>query len=351
MPPVYRFPSSQIDSPLQKFIALQQDALLILGPRRIPPLPSPVPNTYTGISILTAVGFGMLESEDYAEAVEKLQPDIVIGLGDIVYGQKPGVKRLEIMGDRTLAWTEELVSELTDEDSRASETAFFAPILPIELGQQNHYLDALKDELRGNVSGLVMYDGGFVEAIPKELHHLPRLSLAEPNSPQRLLDEISLGIDIFAISFVGAATDAGIALDFSFPAEQGSALHEIRSLGIDMWSIAHATDLSPLRPDCGCYACKNHHRAYLQHLLSAKEMLGWVLLQLHNHHVIDEFFAGVRHCIANGSFDGERTRFGKLYEETLPAKTGQGPRYVDFFGLLCSTKDPTHLSQSQRLSI
>ena len=348
MPPVYRTPKSQNESSLQKFIAVERDTLLILGPRRVPPIPSPVPNTYTGISVLTAVGFSMLESEDYAEAVEKMQPDIAIGLGDIVFGQKPGVKRLEIMGDRTLAWTEDLVSELTDEDNKTSKTTVFAPILPIEIGQQNHYLDALKTELSGSVSGLAVYDIGSIEGIPKELHHLPRLSLTELNSPHQLLDEISLGSDIFTVPFVGTATDDGIALDFYFPAEQDSAL---RPLGIDMWSTVHGTDLAPLRQECGCYACKHHHRAYLQHLLSAKEMLGWVLLQLHNHHIIDEFFAGVRHCIHNGSFDSERIRFGKSYEETLPAKTGQGPRQVVCLYPRVLLRDPAHLSQSQRIPI
>lgn len=328
MPPALQFPSSQLQSPLRNFIALQRDLLLILGPRHVPPLASPVPNTYTGISVLTAVGFGMLESEYYAEAVQKLRPDIAIGIGDIVFGQKPGVKRLEAMGDRTLAWTEELISELADNDERAWKTALFAPILPIDLGQQNHYLDALADEFRGNISGLAVYDVSSIEAIPEELYHLPRLSLMELSSPQRLLDEICLGIDIFTVPFVGAATDAGIALDFSFPVEQGDSSRGLLPLGIDMWSNVYATDLAPLRLDCSCYACRNHHRAYLQHLLGAKEMLGWVLLQLHNHHIIDEFFAGVRRSIANGSFDNERVRFGQSYEEALPTKTGQGPRYV-----------------------
>ena len=270
----------------------------------------------------------MLESEDYIKAVQILQPDIVIGIGDIVSGQKPGVKRVEIMGDRTLAWIEELVFEMTKDGARPSTSALFAPVLPIDLGQQNHYLNALKDELNGNVSGLAIYDVGSIELIPEELCHLPRLSLAEPRDPHILLHEISLGIDIFTVPFVGAATDGGIALDFSFPAERRAAGQGPLPLGIDMWSSVHAADLAPLRPDCECYACRHHHRAYLQHLLSAKEMLGWVLLQLHNHHIIDEFFAGVRCSIANGSFDSERMRFGKLYEENLPAKSGQGPRYV-----------------------
>lgn len=327
MPPVFEFPSPQTESSLRRFIALQQDALLILGPRRVPPLSGPGPNTYTGISILTAVGFGMLESEDYADAVRTLQPDIAVGLADVVHGQKLGAKRQEIMGDRTLAWTEELVFAMTNKDGKPSKTALFAPILPIDLGQQNHYVDALKDELRKNISGLVVYDVGSIECIPEELQPLPRLSLAEPSSPHRLLDEVALGIDIFTVQFVGAATDAGIALDFSFPAEQQGASQGLLPLGIDMWSSVHATDLAPLRPGCDCYACKNHHRAYLQHLLSAKEMLGWVLLQLHNHHIIDEFFAGVRCSIANGSYVNERMRFRTAYEEELPEKTGQGPRY------------------------
>ena len=325
MPPVFQFPAHN-ESPLRRFIALQQDALLILGPRRVAPLANSTPNTHTAISILTAVGFGMLESQDYAEAVQKLQPDIVIGLGDVVLGQKPGVKRLELMGDRTLTWTEELISEISYESDRPLKTALFAPILPIDSGQQNQYLNALKDELRENISGVAVYDIGSIEAVPKELHHLPRLSLAGPKSPHKLLDDMTLGIDIFTIPFIGAATDAGIALNFTFPAEHHDVNLKSIPLGIDMKSNVHATDLEPLCPDCACYGCKNHHRAYLQHLLSAKEMLGWVLLQLHNHHIIDRFFAGVRYTIANGSFDIERSRFGKMYEENLPASTGQGPR-------------------------
>ena len=268
----------------------------------------------------------MLESEDYAEAVQKLRPDIVIGVGDIMFGKKPGVKRLEIMGDRTLAWIEELVSEITSGGTKPAEVSLFAPILPIDAGQQNHYLNALTEELRENISGLAVYDVSSLDAIPDELRQLPRLSLAEPNSPHKLLHDVSLGIDVFVIPFIGAATDAGIALNFSFPAEQQDTNRTPIPLGIDMWSDAFATELQPLGLDCACYTCKNHHRAYLQHLLSAKEMLGWVLLQLHNHHIIDKFFAGVRRCIADGSFTKERTRFAHTYEEELPARTGQGPR-------------------------
>ncbi|MCJ1468863.1 hypothetical protein MMC07_007493 [Pseudocyphellaria aurata] len=325
VPPIFGTPASVQSSPLRRFIALQQDTLLVLGPRRSPPLPCPASNTNTAISIATAVGFRMLESIDYVEAVQNLRPDVVLGLADVVIGQRAGPKRTDKMGDRTLAWMKQLVAARVDE--ALPKMALFAPILPIEPEQQAYYLDDLEEDLREHLSGLFLYHASSILAIPENLSHLPRMSISEPNSPHALLYEISLGIDLFTIPFVCAATDAGIALDFTFPPPEPSTdVKGPRPLGIDMWSPEHGIDLSPLRDACRCYTCTNHHRAYVQHLLSAKEMLAWVLLQLHNHHVMDEFFTGVRRSIDENSFDHDRARFTKSYQPDLPAKTGQGPR-------------------------
>jgi queuine tRNA-ribosyltransferase len=169
-----------------------------------------------------------------------------------------------------------------------------------------------------------------LESLPKELHDLPRLAFTEPNTPHQILREISLGVDILTVPFITAATDAGIALDFSFPApphiQRDHEAIPTLPLGIDMWLPEHAADLSPLVEGCKCYACTNHHRAYVQHLLNAKEMLAWVLLQIHNHHVVDLFFTGIRQSIANGTFENEVLDFERRYEPLLPEKTGQGPR-------------------------
>ncbi len=318
-------------SPLRRFISLQEETLVVLGPRRIPPLPCPASNTDTAISIVTAVGFGTLESPDYLEAVQKLRPDIVLGMGDVAYGSKASQRRLERMGDRTLAWAKELITETADEGSESPAAVFFAPILPIEPTQQEYYLADLENELQEHLSGLVLYEAGSVPAIPATLNHLPRLLIDELDTPHKLLDAISLGIDIFAIPFIYAATDAGIALDFVFPPPvQLNEAKELLPLGIDMWSSSHAVHLAPLRSGCPCFTCTNHHRAYLQHLLGAKEMLGWVLLQLHNHHIMDGFFAGVRLCIHESTLNLNKKLFRETYELELPAKTGQGPRYISY---------------------
>lgn len=285
------------------------------------------------------------------DAVRKVRPDIVLGMGDLVLGQKAGLKRTEKMGDRTAAWTQEMITGIADDETPSLHhqlPAFFAPILPLEMEAQSFYLDQLQDEFRDHVQGLTFYNPSSISMVPEKLTVLPRLSLNEPNSPQEVLRNVSLGVDLLTIPFIGAATDSGVALDYVFPYPPTSQQEPPKSLGMDMWSAEYATDLSPLRLGCPCYTCSTHHRAYIQHLLSAKEMLGWVLLQIHNHQVLDEFFAGIRNSITNGTYEKDTQRFEKVYERALPEKTGQGPRYVFFRKFLVQ---PLTAIQSQGLSI
>jgi queuine tRNA-ribosyltransferase len=177
------------------------------------------------------------------------------------------------------------------------------------------------------ISGLAIYDAYLLDELPDQLHHLPRLSFHVPVSPQELLRHVSLGVDVFTVPFLADATDAGIVLDFTFPVPaQDKEISARRSLGIDMWSDDHALSVTPLSEGCTCYACTMHHRAFLQHLLAAKEMLGWVLIQLHNHAILSAFFTGIRASIEAGTFDADIAAFEAYYEPALPDKSGQGPR-------------------------
>jgi queuine tRNA-ribosyltransferase len=186
----------------------------------------------------------------------------------------------------------------------------------------------MEDEMKPLIAGLAVYDADNFHQPPEAISELPRLAFTQPSSPAEVLRQVWLGMDVFVLPFIGAATDAGIALNFSFPAPPAINGTHPSPLGVDCWDSDHAMDLSPLRDGCQCYTCQRHHRAYLQHLLHAKEMLGWVLLQVHNHHVMDEFFAGIRSSIEKGIFKQDMELFNRYYERDLPEKTGQGPRYV-----------------------
>ena len=289
---------------------------------------TPAANTNTEVSLMTSVGFRAIKTEYFTAAVRKLQPDIVVGLADIPFGQETiGIKRKDKMSDRTEEWMRDIIAKKSTLDAHERKWSIFAPILPIDRDLQSWYLEHLVDEMADKIGGVAIYDAYLLDDLPEQLHHLPRLSFHDPASPQELLRQISLGMDVFTIPFITSATDAGIALDFTFPPpEKAQAGTTRQSLGVDMWLEEHALSVTPLSESCTCSACTKHHRAYVQHLLSAKEMLGWVLIQTHNHAVLDKFFSGVRASIEAGTFDADVAAFEAFYEPNLPEKTGQGPR-------------------------
>ena len=63
----------------------------------------------------------------------------------------------------------------------------------------------------------------------------------------------------------------------------------------------HRSDPSPLDERCDCYACRSFSRAYLHHLHRCGEMLGGVLMTLHNLHYFHGLMAQLRHAIEAGT--------------------------------------------------
>ncbi|RDW93115.1 tRNA-ribosyltransferase family protein [Aspergillus mulundensis] len=333
--PLYAIPSGPHESALRKFICAQNDLLLIFGARREPPIASAPANTDTSIAVLTSVGYAQLKAEEYLGAIQRLKPDIVIGLADLLIGPKPGIKRRVKMVDRTHAFTTHATDNLygpeLSEHSR-SNAAYFAPILPLENTQQQLYLEDLETDLRPSISGLALYEPASLSAVPESLGDLPRLIFSGPETPHDLLREVELGADLLTIPFLANASDAGMAFTFVFPAPSADTSPESNPrteplpLAGDLWAPSNTTDTGPLIESCSCYACQKHHRAYLHHLLSAKEMLAWTLLQIHNHHTMDFFFAGIRQSIERGTFEEDVRTFQQTYASEFPETTGQGPR-------------------------
>lgn len=319
--------NSTKDAGTRDFIGLPEGNVLVLGARRIPPVVCPVASTNTALSIHTSVGFSHLPVADFARAAKALKPDIVVGLGEIPFGaEKISRKRTDRITDRTAKWMKEQIAVLgQSRQTDSSAPVLFAPLLPLTVEAQSWYLDQVVESMLPHVSGLAVYDTVSLDNLPQSLAKKPLLSFTEPRTPYHVLREVALGIDLSTIPFVGQATDAGIALDFTFPPPQRT-VDSPQALGVDMWQTSHARSDTPLTEGCTCYACIKHHRAYLQHLLMAKEMLGWVLLQIHNHNILDAFFAGIRHSISNDTFEQDVEAFSRFYEAELPAKSGQGPR-------------------------
>ncbi|KAL7931259.1 tRNA-guanine(15) transglycosylase-like protein [Trichoderma chlorosporum] len=328
-PPIQHTPGGDGVRRLHRFTALPSNTVSVLGPRRCPAITTPFGNTPKHLAVFTSTGFRNVTVPEFASTVQSLQPDIVLPMADLPHtSATPSSKKLVRMVERTEVWLDEFLGKLASSKSTGSlDSSVFAPVLPVEYPIQWDYLRHLSEDVFGKLGGLAVYNANLLPDLVNypPLMPLPKLCMEPPKSPQEVLRQVSLGVDICTLSFANSTSDAGVAMTFSFPP---SSVDGVRPLGINMWSPEHSTAVVPLVEGCQCYACSKHHRAYLHHLLNAKEMLGWNLLQIHNHHVVGEFFTGIREALAKGQtvFEEEARRFSASYEPVFPEGTGERPR-------------------------
>ncbi|KAH6626066.1 tRNA-guanine(15) transglycosylase-like protein [Chaetomium sp. MPI-SDFR-AT-0129] len=332
IPPVYQTPTTPAPSPaghvsqptprLHAFTAMPRSVTTVLAARRLPAVPAPSGNTNKSISVFTSTGFQAVTTQDYLSAVAALSPDIAIPLADLTHStDTPSSKRALRMAERTDEWIVEWFASLqTRGRTSTTTTATFAPILPVPYPIQWEYISRLAEDYvpTGQLAGLAVHNPDVLRDVAEHypaLLPLPRLSLSTPPTPHHILRQISRGgIDLFTIPFINALSDAGLALSFTFPPPPLTSETQPQPttttatttttttkttrlpLAIDLSDPVHASSLAPLTSlsACPCYACTAHHRAYVHHLLHAREMLGWTLLQIHNHAVVASFFQGVR---------------------------------------------------------
>jgi queuine tRNA-ribosyltransferase len=86
--------------------------------------------------------------------------------------------------------------------------------------------------------------------------------------PQDILAAVASGLDMF---------------DCVLPTRNGRNASAFTADGsIRLRNASHKRDSRPIESDCQCYTCRHFSRAYLHHLFLANEMLGPILLSLHN---------------------------------------------------------------------
>ncbi len=88
------------------------------------------------------------------------------------------------------------------------------------------------------------------------------------------------------------------------------------------WNIKNAQfreDFTPLDATCSCYTCTHFSRAYLGHLIRAKELLGYTLLAIHNVTELVQFTRKIREAILEGTFADQFSH----WLERSPDNTGK----------------------------
>jgi queuine tRNA-ribosyltransferase len=76
----------------------------------------------------------------------------------------------------------------------------------------------------------------------------------------------------------------------------------------ERWNLKNARfkeDFGPIDPTCDCYCCQNFSRAYLNHLIKSNEILGLMLISVHNVTELVRFNRKIRKAILNDTFTKE----------------------------------------------
>jgi len=108
-------------------------------------------------------------------------------------------------------------------------------------------------------------------------------------TPEDLIDGISRGVDIF-----DCVLPTRLARHHSAFSSEGR---------LNLMNAAFARDRQPIDDKCSCYTCRTFSRAYLRHLIAAKELLAGTLLSIHNLHALIQMVSDIRESIIEEKFD------------------------------------------------
>ena len=134
----------------------------------------------------------------------------------------------------------------------------------------------------------------------EEMYHIldetvPYLPLHKPTylmgvgTPANILEAVSRGVDFF---------------DCVYPSRNGRHGHVYTNFGkLNLFNAKYELDSRPIEEGCQCPACRSYSRAYISHLLKAKEMLGMRLCVLHNLYFYNTMMEEIRGAIEEGRYE------------------------------------------------
>ena len=108
-------------------------------------------------------------------------------------------------------------------------------------------------------------------------------------TPANILEAVERGVDFF---------------DCVYPSRNGRHGHVYTNQGkLNLFNAKYELDSRPIEEGCGCPACRHYSRAYIRHLLKAKEMLGMRLCVLHNLYFYNTMMEEIRDALDEDRFE------------------------------------------------
>jgi queuine tRNA-ribosyltransferase len=194
--------------------------------------------------------------------------------------------------DRTHRWAERCVKVKTRDDQalfgiiqggvqadlRAESAKFISSLDTPGVAIGGLSVGETKDEMHSMLDAMHPY-------LPE---NKPRY-LMGVGTPEDLINGVLRGIDIF-----DCVLPTRLARHHSAFASEGR---------LNLMNASFARDEHPIDETCDCYTCRTFTRAYLRHLIVAKELLAGTLISIHNLRALIRLMEQIRIYIAGGSFE------------------------------------------------
>ena len=222
---------------------------------------------------------------------ENLGADIIMALDECADPHDEAYSKLALA--RTHAWAQQCL-----EAKRRKDQALFGivqgGIFP-ELRQQSaEFIASLGFEGHA-IGGLSVGESKedllrVLEIVDASLPEDKPRYLMGVGTPADLVEGVRRGVDLF---------------DCVLPTRLGrnNAVFLRTGERLNLKNVEFSRDSAPIDESCGCYTCRTFSRAYLRHLIQAKEMLAATLLSIHNVHTLVQLARDLRAAVLRDEFE------------------------------------------------
>ncbi|OGR95678.1 MAG: tRNA guanosine(34) transglycosylase Tgt [Elusimicrobia bacterium RBG_16_66_12] len=209
--------------------------------------------------------------------------------------------------ERTMAWIDRSVPAVAAAREAGAKCLFF-PIL------QGSFFAGLRLRAAEHMNAVPadgVSIGGFMVGESKEMtwSMLAQTAAALRADRPRYLMGVGTPLDLW--DAVACGVDM---MDCVYPTRVARTGQVMASGGkYNVTNARFRRDFTALDPGCSCFVCARYTRAYLGHLLRAKELSAYRLLSYHNLHYMDRVISEIRAAVKAGRFEAARAEFRARY--------------------------------------
>ncbi|XP_060834523.1 queuine tRNA-ribosyltransferase accessory subunit 2 [Rhopalosiphum padi] len=283
-------------------------------------------NKKDSVAIKTKSGNQLINYGKYMDIIEVFKPTmyVTLSISDINLDSSPSAI------EKSVNISNRLFKSCLERHHQSEVLKQSCMIAPIQGGynvqeriRSATFLSEYHDDVIGFLFDGFFTDGSIVEEIPSDLI-LPIVNktmeclpydkmkiIFGAWTPSLIIDFINSGVDMFDSSFPYITTERNSALifDYSLKYKNESIIMDILNHKTDenvdssndyeicLTDTSHFEKFVPIKDSCTCLTCKKHTRSYIHHLLVSNELLGSILLTIHNLHYFNQFFKDIREVL------------------------------------------------------